>query len=288
MTDQNIPKNIAAIIQNEEVRQEKERQVKELARLQEEAAWIEKGRSIVREVLALGVGKLPAQIREYVIPIDQMKIEEDELSRLGHGWVRPDGIFLQIRIPGLAPIEFNPEKEIYKSYNADQDGTWSEPVYRFRDNNWYQDPAPALVDARRAFVQIGELQASYEALKKVREEEQLRVQEEDSLQEQKTIEAAQRKSDDARLLVDQLDQDPVAIFLLKGFLAIQRERREYLLQIEGANDSLSAMEERYSRKAADLRRQLKDAEQETEDERRRKEDLRDELDKVEKKAKRGW
>jgi hypothetical protein len=60
----------------------------------------------------------------------------------------------------------------------------------------------------------------------------------------------------------------------------------YMERISDADDTMCSMEERWSRKAADLRRQAQEAERRAEEERNRASDLEDDLEKAKKNAKR--
>ena len=62
-------------------------------------------------------------------------------------------------------------------------------------------------------------------------------------------------------------------------------------QVADANNSMYSMDERWSRKAAELRRQADDAQRRAEEERNRASSIEDDLDDAQKKIKkmeRGW
>ena len=76
--------------------------------------------------------------------------------------------------------------------------------------------------------------------------------------------------------------------MLKAFVFLRDERSTFEQRLQDADETMSSIENRWSNRAEELRRQADDADRRAEDERRR---LQDDLDDAEaklKKAERGW
>jgi hypothetical protein len=98
----------------------------------------------------------------------------------------------------------------------------------------------------------------------------------------------QEEQREEQVLLDILQHDPVAMAMLKAFVLIHQERSSLTAQIDDANNSLYSMEEHWSRKAVELRRQAEEAQRHAEEERWRLQSDLDDAESKLKKAQRGW
>lgn len=292
MATTKVPKKVAAMITAERKRQEAELRERDAAAAREKAAMVEKGRQLYEAHYEQALQKVPEWLRQYVVPVSTERTDEEDLERTGRGWGRVDGSRLTFNIPGLAPISFDPEKAMFMSacasWNSYED---TQPQFNYRNSEWKENLSAILLQAEREAQKLAEQQAEYERVQVTQKEfieeaeaRQLKIDAAHALE-------AQKERSEAEALIAALEEDQVAIFLLKAFLVLRRERQAYERQIDGMEDSLGYAEEFWSRKAASLRRQAEDAESRAEDERRRANDAQDDLDKANKKIKsieQGW
>ena len=106
----------------------------------------------------------------------------------------------------------------------------------------------------------------------------------------RAAEREQEKSEE-RELFNLFKDDAVAINLMKAFMMINQERSMFEAQINDANETMYSIEERWTRRAEDLRRQANDAQRRADEERDRVSSLQSDLDDAEnklKKTQRGW
>jgi len=200
-------------------------------------------------------------------------------------------------IPGLAQIAFDPQKDQWRAQSANWFPTWnSEPHLEFTNSSYWRSTIEVvLIEAQHALEEYQEYLAQYAEQK----EERAR-QAEEYARKQQANEDYQRETEirnelkqakqmaEEQVLLDELRSDSVAMAMLKALVMIRQERATFEAQLEDANNSLYSMEEHWSRKARELRRQAEETQRHAEDEKYRlQDDLNDKEAKL-KKAERGW
>ena len=97
-----------------------------------------------------------------------------------------------------------------------------------------------------------------------------------------------QQRDEERALFEAIKRDPILVHMLKAFVYLRDEREEFERQLQDADETMYGIENRWSQKAAELRRQADDAQRRAEEDRLRlQSDLEDTEAKL-KKAERGW
>lgn len=204
---------------------------------------------------------------------------------------------LEFHVPGLAPFlaVFSIEKDLPNGVSFDGwkiptvvETDWDEGTdmcleasYSFRNQSVFEDEIKYVLRAA--------LQVAFE-----REETQNRL---NSKHASHIFNNSRRKAEEAAIeksrlaeetaLLNSIKDDPIAIHLLKAFVLLREERGAFERRIEEMDDQMYGMEDRWSRKAADLRRQADDVERRARDEQSR---LQNDLDDAEaklRKAQRG-
>lgn len=290
-----IPNEVLDIIEAEEERRIDEILQKKQAEEAERLANIEKGRPILAEWVERRRCGLPDWAQAYFSASD----DDDTLEKAG-AYGHQGGIeaVCKLEIPGLAPIAVKlvcggTSKECFQyvipgAHYDNSDWDLAEPCY------WWGGNYPtgtlsleeALVVAKHKAELLEKKREQYRQDCEARNCEKERSAE--AAQVQSVEKAVEQEKDEAEFLMSMLRDDPVAIHLLKAFLAIRQERSMYEERISEADEALYSTEERWSRRAADLRRQAQEADRHAEEERIRASDLEDDLAKAEKKEKRGW
>ena len=133
--------------------------------------------------------------------------------------------------------------------------------------------------------QIFRSQKAYEAYLELEDKQIGEQRKREAESDQRVDEQLKTEKSEAEQLFEVFKDDPVAVHLLKAFLMVHQERRMFDQRVSEADETMYSLEERWSRKAADLRRQAQDAERQAEDEHRRVNDLEDDLSKVKKQIK---
>lgn len=289
MKDQ-IPTEIAKIIQEKEQSLRAKHQAEEKQKLEKRNAFISQG----RDMLELGIAATLLYVPKWLHPYDvtEKTFDDNDLRNIGERNQLEIGE-LQFHIPGLAPIQFKLEKvketePITLKWRSAQAYTdWREygpAVPRLGFNNssyWREDLEFVLVEAKK---QLDEFEALTAEFKKQHEEESSRAEQQLKREEEADVHRVaerQEKESEELQLFNQIKNDPVVLTLLRAFQMINQERSVFASQIEDANESLYSMEEFWSRKSADLRRQADDAQRRAEEERYRlQSDLNDAEDKL--------
>lgn len=288
-----IPADILQIMENKKQQIRQEQAFKAAADKREQDELFAKGSQMYLEARNKSIELLPEWIREYVEP---STLDIDDYIRLARGWGKPDA-WLTISIPGLAKILFKTEDETYLSANAWWNGyAEREPELRFdQDSSWRKNLEYTLCEAEKAFRDHQEHRARWEALKEQGLQEYNKRKACDQAAEERRQEQARARAEqqakekaEEQALFDAVKNDPILVQLLKAFILIQDERSGFESQLQEADESLYSMENRWSRRAEELRRQADDAQRHADDERSR---LQSDLDDAEaklKKAQRGW
>jgi hypothetical protein len=282
-----IPQSIREVIERQLALQEVERQKKEAQALAAQQEYIAKGKVIYEAWLAERMLVVPDEVKPYYVrPLYNQ--QGDELFKKIKKYSHVKDFSLVFEVPGLAPLVLN-AKNIWGTMSACKDDN-DEPVW----GDWYNaiqraetlDAVYAMaLEEKRAFEKIKARSAEMSARWEAREAEQRELDQAREIE--RTQKAEQQKSEVERLL-DDLKNDRIAMQLVKAFWAIQQEKSFYIEQIGELDSGLQSMEERWSRKASELRRMATEAERRAEEERSRASDLEDDLSKAEKKIKRGW
>jgi len=89
-------------------------------------------------------------------------------------------------------------------------------------------------------------------------------------------------------LLNSIKDDPIAIHMLKAFILLRDERSTFEERIYEMDESMSSIENRWSRKAEDLRRQAGEMQRRADDEKNRLQNDLDDAETALKKAQRGW
>ncbi len=284
MSTQTVPSEIASIIEQKRLALLEEQRQKEAEdiRAREEAEL--QGNIKFNEYLAEVILKVPEWIRPYL----DLTIDGPDYLRIAKGWDRLETIDLHFSIPGLAPIEFAPNINQWRCASAlwNRNYEQSEPYLEFCNSSFWDSDLEFVLGEAQA--QMNEYQESLKQYA-VEQEERARRAERD-LQDEADRQARdnltairielrhQEEKAEEQILLDMLKSDPVAIAMLKAYMMLQQERNSFTAQIEDANNSLYSMEDYWSRKAVELRRQADDAQRHAEDERLR---LQSDLDDAE-------
>lgn len=224
--------------------------------------------------------------------------------RISQGWDRVENYDLHFSVPGLATIVFDPRKNTWKSQYANWSPSWDdEPRLQFGDGSYWNDDLDYILGvAQKARREYEDYQAQYAA----QQEEQAKESERRDQMDQKVdAEIATRREQETakeqseeQALFDAIKSDPIAIHLLKAFVLLRDERGHFEQRLYEADESLYSVEDRWSRKAADLRRQADESQRQADESQRRAEEeryrvssLQNDLDDAEsklKKVQRGW
>lgn len=290
-----IPSEIAAIIEQriEEVKREEEtRRIEDEAaaakqREENHAAWIG---------LYAAVNEALPEVAAY------LRTNEDD------GEPNEYQQMIVFEVPGLAPIKtvFEFEKDAgWGQKKSNRDKLYEVMRYEECYPNEYTEHK--MIEARwwwstnslaDALCLAEKSEREHQALIAVQEQRRSEAEQASTEREQREaqveIETSKRDTADQvereRLFMD-LNQDPVAIALMKVFSAVRAERDDYISQINGLNDNLSSMDEHYSRRIAEVKSAADEVRREAEAARIEVTDKSYEVDQLEeklKKAKRGW
>jgi hypothetical protein len=270
----------ARLIENEKKQQEEQRKTEERN---------VKGKAIADEWIEKAFLSIPEWLRQYYCS----EATSLDYYRIVQGWESSRDLTLTFKIPGLAQIQY-------------QDGQWrseqcgwnrgyedSEPYIHFgRDSYWQSSLEATLVYAKSEMEEhqsnLTEYAAEQERLaKRATEEAQMDNQIEQKIKKEKEEQKAAEQAEEEALLLS-IKNDPVAIHMLKAFILLRDERSTFEQHLDELGEEMYSIENHWSRKAADLRRQADEAKRHARDEQSR---LQSDLDDAEaklKKSKRGW
>jgi hypothetical protein len=294
-TNTSIPADVLQMIESKKEQLRAEQAAKAEAAKREQDELLAKGSDLYFEYRAQAIEKLPEGIRFYVRPA---RLSIDNYVRMGKGWDQLNKYRFTIDIPGLATIEYDANDMTYRTAIAEwNDSADDEPW--FSDNgSWKKELDYVLCQAERQMLEHRENLVKWEAAK----EEALHRynQQEASDQETEARRAEMILARDARdaqekaeelALFDAIKEDAVALNMLKAFVLLRDERSHFEQRLSDADETMYSMENRWSRRAAELRNQAEDAERRAQDEKSRlQSDLDDAEDKLKKaeRAARGW
>jgi hypothetical protein len=306
MSTNQVPSNIAEIIEQKRAAVKEAQRHKEEAERLEAEALTAKGKAIYEEFIQQALSEVPDFMRPYYVT--PSPADEPDYGRLANGWDDLRYTQLLFSVPGLSKIKLSSRDKTWKceyAYESKQywDGEehiWTEPAINFpRDHGWDKDLEYTLALAHKQMVEYQRFVEEYEAGEKERAEqwkkEQEKRQEEKARMEanfaagQREKQAAeQAERDEANALFDAIKDDPIAVHMLKAFVFLRDERSTFEQRLEQADEAIYSIENRWSNRAAELRRQADEADRRAEDERRRLQDDLDDAEKKLKKAERGW
>ena len=249
------------------------------------------------------MSKVPEYLHPYIMPTNDVP----DFYRIGKGWDTPRD-WLYFAIPGLANILFAPNAKesawkyqtaspYEQKYGYDGDTIHIEPSLNFSDRQygWTDDLDYALGCAHAELQKYQKYVAEYAVQQEEIAREAAQREAESAKKEMRNQEAQarrdleqQQEQTEEQALFEAIKSDPIALNMLKAFVLLRDERSSFQEQLENADWTIYNMEDRHSRRAAELRRQADEAERRAEDDRRR---LQDDLDDAEaklKKAERGW
>jgi hypothetical protein len=246
------------------------------------------------EYLQASILKTPEWIRPYL----NLEFQEVDYVRIGGGWDRVENISLYFSIPGLANIQFDPIRGQWRTERAGWKKQYNDaqPYLHFGNNSYWESDVEFVLrtaqgEMREYLGYVAEHAAEQEerarrAEAELRLDEQWKTQraEEDLRNELKR----QQEQSEEQALFDAIKDDAIAIYMLKAFVLLRDERSTFEQRLSEADETMYSIEERWSRKAADLRRQADDAQRRADDEKARiQSDLEDAEAKL-KKTQRGW
>lgn len=279
-----VPSNIEAVIAEYEHKKSAEMKERDQRDAEKRSVAIAQGLEIVRQ--RISELRSMSVVPEYLFEFDATlnSYDEDELvnisSNSGYYQNQLKSMALVFEIPGLATIQYRHENG-WRSARVDRvfdDDGPDGVAFTFQGSHFGPSVEDALCEAKKVFDEYQRISASLEknraAMLELREEEKL---------ERQLKEYAVEEED--RNLFDAFKNDEVAVFLLKAFLALRQERTAFENELQEASDSLWSTEERWERKAAELRRQAEHSERQANEERKRASDLENDLQDTEKKLK---
>lgn len=287
-----IPEEVITLIgaYEEAQRIEKENKEREQQRLTEETNA--KGKAIVDGWIEKAFQNIPKWLRQYYVS----EASNFDFHRVIQGWDHEKDMVLSFNIPGLAQIQFRNGEWRSETSGWNRGYEDAEPYIHFgRDCYWRSSLEATLVVAKGVMQEHQNNLIQYEAeqaryFKQAAEDAQLEEQIGKKIQEEKEkqMEAEQAEED---ALFQALKNDPVAIHMLKAFVLLRDERSTFEQRLDEMGEEMYSIENHYSRKAADLRRQADEAERRAREEQSRLQSLQSDLDDAEaklKKVQRGW
>lgn len=269
-----IPTNIAEIIEN----------TREELQLQ--------GQIKYNEHLQKAILQVPEWIRPY---LDQPLVNYE---RIAQEWDRVEGMRLHFSISGLAPIQFDSKDERWRSAVAHMGDAYdqSPPSIAFgNDSYWKATLESTLIAAENEMTKYAAFDKEWKALLERNQKEQEERAQRDNEREaqevdfdhQRYLKEMQEQAEE-QAIFDAIKNDPIAIHMLKAFVLLSYERSTFEQRLSEADEAMYSIDNHWSRKAEELRRQADDAQRRADNEKYR---LQSDLDDAEaklKKEQRGW
>jgi hypothetical protein len=285
------PQEIVALIEYAEEQSVLMAQKLEQKKIEEEQQNELRNREVAQRLFDDAIEMIPDVIRPFV------KLDGVDISDQSHYGMTWNDLILEFHIPELAPIAmvFDVDRQTDKpkltkwivsgigetDYDSDLEvcktavfkfGDRYQKVVKDKEINLYE----VLQYANNVAKQLPEFQQSldlslFRLIKRQRENE--------------ALEEKQRSGEQA--LFDAIKNDGIAIHLLKAFVLLRDERSNFEQRLNEADESLYWIDERWSRQAADLRRQAEDADRRAADEKAQLQNVLDDVESKLKKAIRG-
>lgn len=283
-----VPVEIAMLIALKKEAMLAEEAQKNADQERERATAIAGAKGILHAMIAERLLGVPDWLRPY--DVTEKQWSEDDLENAGRCNSKFPQLKLYFDVPDLTQIAQNVKGDWAAAYPVKEYREAPEIGF-FRDTHFRSDLGYVLVSAQENLEEFIKLNSEYqEYLGELRRQ----VEEDQHLQEIVTLSRqllCEHKETEEKALFEAFENDPVAIQLLKAFLMIRQERNIFEERISNADDTLCSVEERWSRKAADLRLRADDAERHANEEHERARDLESEKDDIEKRLKKaegGW
>lgn len=295
MNEQNkIPSEIASIIERKKqaLLEERQRDEEQKQRKLEEAQL--QGQVKFNEYLQESILKTPEWIRPYL----DLTFDEVDYERIASGWDRVEKIDLCFSIPGLAVIEFQPKDNSWRCQSAGWNPGYDndQPYLLFNNYSYWHSDVEFVLESAQSEMQEYE---GYLSEYVTEQEERARRQEHNAQLEknQGAYEAEhtvrkelehQKEQAEEHALFDAIKHDSIAIHMLKAFVLLRDERSTFEQRLYEADETMSDIENRWSRKAADLRRQADEIERKAADEKARLQSNLEDVEAKLKKTEQSW
>lgn len=277
-----VPGEILGMIEAEIA---KEKDALEKAKEEEEAKdarLLARGRELYQDYVDGVLPEVPEVMRPF---LDESAVDDGVYRSIGLGY-KPESVGLMFSVPGLAPMRLNTKPEQWVWIVAQIDSgvrSNSAPEYDLKHyGKNFDDLDPALVYAFNMATQFAK---QTEEHRKYLDDERRRQEEYQAREEQEVNEATtgqEREESEAQALLDALKGDPVAILMLKAYLVIRAERSEFARRVNDMDEAMDCLQDASGRRVDILQRQAKEAKSQAEEERRRADDLQDDLDQAKK------
>lgn len=288
MSSELIPQDIQALIQIAEEERDQERVAAEYKQAAEKKDILEKYAKEIKELLE----KVQHLIPDVLFPY--LELEDINPSDYEVAWYER---VLEFNVPGLAPIAmvFNIDKEDEATFESwmlagvdtfewdSETDLYKKAGFSFRHGRYERQKAD----------KTNIRQVLWAAKDCAREKEERQIQldkdtirylkKQERQQQEKSLQVAEEEA-----LFNALIKDPVAIHMLKAFVLLRDERSMFEQRIEEMDGEMMSMEDRWSRKASDLRRQADEAERRARDEQSRLQNDLDDAESKLKKVQRGY
>ena len=279
-----IPSEVIAMIDQyiEAKSIEEERKNLEEQRVAEEIAL--KGKAIVDQWVENAFQSIPAWLHHYYAFTANV-----DYFRVVKGWEHEDDLVLTFKIPGLAQIQFKDKNWRSETCGWNRGYEDSEPYIHFGNSSWRSSLESTLVIAKTEMEEHENNLIEYEAekaraLKRSTAEAEWEEKISQKIDEEKEQKRAAELAEEEALL-QALKNDPVAIHMLKAFVLLRDERGAFEQRLEEMGEEVYSIENHYSRKAADLRRQADEAERRASEKESSLRSLQNDLDDAEEKLK---
>lgn len=290
--DNQIPSEVIEIIAQYKEKQRIEEEQKNLEKQRIEEEIYTKGKSIVDQWIENAFQSIPTWLHKYYVP-NGKSVDYDRVVK---GWDHEEDFVLMFKIPGLAQIQFknNAWRSELCGWNRGYES--DEPYMHFTNNSYWRSSLEATLSiAKKEMEEHQNNLIEYEseqvrAYKRNAEEAELEEQIGIKIKKEQEEKRAAELAEEVALL-QALKNDPVAIHMLKAFVLLRDERSNFEQRLDDIGEELYSIENHYSRKAAELRRQADEAERRAKDEQSR---LQNELDDAEsalknaRKSNQGW
>jgi hypothetical protein len=289
MNQRNTPQEIIALIQCAE--EEEEKQQAEAEALETtKAVEVRKEREAETTLL---LDKVKHLIPDVLFPY---LVFGERTGGRNEAWYEKT---LEFQVPGLAPIAMvftgvirdDEEPKLahwivagVSESDWDEDADLCKKAVFSLDNN-HADGAPAKETNIRKVLWVAKKSFEDKESRQIELDQAIvRKHKRNEMRAQKEA----KKISEEQALFDAIKNDPVAVHMLKAFILLRDERSAFEQRLEEMGDEMYGMENRWSYKAAELRRQADDAQRRANDELRRLENDLDDAESKLKKVQRGW
>ncbi len=273
MSKQTVPSEIQKLIDQENSRRAQEAADKaELAQIKFRKQ-VEDGTQLFGIWLQERLDEAPKSIRKYYVS----EVTDELLANIGRD-ERVSQKEIRFHVPGLAPIFFGDISPSDGMWSCATAGFGSGGTVEFRS---YFNARHFSFDYNEILIQACESQIEFDRLvAETIEREQEENQRFEHAQETYTNlkkDAAEAEQNELAKIAKIIKSDDALKYLVMAMVAIQQERGLFSAQIAEAESSWHTQEERWSRKAEQLRKQADDAERLAQAERARASEIENDL-----------